>query len=198
MKNLFKSVVTLQACLLLSPLNLLAEEPTKEIKIESSNGDLVTAFPPKKGIVVYEWFNPECPFVKKIYKDNFMPKLQKEYVEKGVEWLVISSTNKSHQDFIPKEKRTELKAKFGIDKANMLYDEDGELGKTLGAKTTPNIMIYKDQVLAYSGAFDDSPDTDSNPAEAEHNYVKSALDSLLSGKPVEKEKTRPYGCSVKY
>jgi len=41
--------------------------------------------------VVLEWFNPECPFVKKHYGSDNMQKLQKEYTDKGVVWLTIDS-----------------------------------------------------------------------------------------------------------
>ncbi len=42
--------------------------------------------------VVLEWFNPECPFVKKHYGSGNMQKLQKEYTGKGVVWLSIDSS----------------------------------------------------------------------------------------------------------
>src|SRR4030088_1772085 len=41
--------------------------------------------------VVLEWFNPECPFVKKHYGSGNMQKLQDEYTSKGVVWLTIDS-----------------------------------------------------------------------------------------------------------
>src|SRR3982074_2553854 len=42
--------------------------------------------------VVLEWFNPECPFVKKHYGPGNMQKLQEEYTSKGVVWLSIDSS----------------------------------------------------------------------------------------------------------
>src|SRR6267378_8300568 len=41
--------------------------------------------------VVLEWFNPDCPFVKKHYGSGNMQKLQEEYTDKGVVWLTIDS-----------------------------------------------------------------------------------------------------------
>src|SRR5881397_2388567 len=41
--------------------------------------------------VVLEWFNPQCPFVKKHYGSDNMQKLQAEYTGKGVVWLTIDS-----------------------------------------------------------------------------------------------------------
>src|SRR5450755_2402251 len=42
--------------------------------------------------VVLEWFNPECPFVKKHYGSGNMQKLQKEYTGKGVVWFTVDSS----------------------------------------------------------------------------------------------------------
>src|SRR6266516_3198867 len=41
--------------------------------------------------VVLEWFNPECPFVKKHYGGGNMQKLQDQFTGKGVVWLTIDS-----------------------------------------------------------------------------------------------------------
>src|SRR6267143_5888662 len=41
--------------------------------------------------VVLEWFNPDCPFVKKHYGSGNMQKLQEEYTSKGIVWLTIDS-----------------------------------------------------------------------------------------------------------
>ena len=40
--------------------------------------------------VVLEWFNPECPFVKKHYGSGNMQKLQEQYTSKGVALLSIA------------------------------------------------------------------------------------------------------------
>ena len=43
-------------------------------------------------LVVLEWLNHECPFVKKHYSGGDMQKLQQEYTAKGVVWLSIISS----------------------------------------------------------------------------------------------------------
>src|SRR5438105_15112120 len=39
--------------------------------------------------IVLEWFNPQCPFVKKHYGGGNMQNLQKEFTDKGVVSLTI-------------------------------------------------------------------------------------------------------------
>src|SRR2546430_11782254 len=50
--------------------------------------------------VVLEWFNPECPFVKKHYGSDNMQKLQKDFTDKGVVWLSIDSSAEGKEGFL--------------------------------------------------------------------------------------------------
>ena len=50
-------------------------------------------------------------------------------------------------------------------------------------------VIDKAGKLVYDGAIDDKGST---------NYVADAVKAVLAGKPVKKNKTKAYGCSVKY
>jgi hypothetical protein len=59
-------------------------------------------------------------------------------------------------------------------------------------------VIAKDGTVAYEGAIDDKPSTDTADVAGAHNYVSAALDELMAGKPVSVTQTRSYGCSVKY
>src|ERR1700758_5800486 len=56
-----------------------------------ANGKTQSLSEYKGKYVVLEWFNPECPFVKKHYGSGNMQKLQKEFTDKGVVWLTIDS-----------------------------------------------------------------------------------------------------------
>jgi hypothetical protein len=58
-------------------------------------------------------------------------------------------------------------------------------------------VIAKDGTLVYDGAIDNEPDPFHNPLTAK-NYVSTAVNDLLAGKPVEVSQTKPYGCGVHY
>jgi hypothetical protein len=60
------------------------------------------------------------------------------------------------------------------------------------------IVIDKEGKVAYNGAIDSKATTEAADIEGSENYVVAALDAVLAGKPVEKAKTQPYGCGVKY
>jgi hypothetical protein len=70
------------------------------------------------------------------------------------------------------------------------------VGHAYGARTTPHMYVIDEKgVLRYAGAIDDDP---RGKSATPVNNVKTAVDALLSGKPVPESTTEPYGCSVKY
>src|SRR5256714_15478393 len=62
-----------------------------EFSAPDANGKTQSLSEYKGKYVVLEWFNPECPFVKKHYGGGNMQKLQDEFTGKGVVWLTIDS-----------------------------------------------------------------------------------------------------------
>ncbi len=150
----------------------------------------------KGKVIVLEWTNPNCPFVQRVYRDGIMNMAQKQYVEKGVVWLTINSTNKNHGDYESPESLKETFASWKAGFTALLMDTDSKVGKQFDAKTTPHMYIIdKEGTLVYNGAIDDDP---RGGKETTVNYVKDALDALLAGKAVTTSATKPYGCSVKY
>ncbi len=153
----------------------------------------------KGKIVVLEWINFDCPYVKKHYNSKNMQQLQEKYTKQDVVWIAICSSAPGKQgNFTKDEILDRIKqhdAKFNA----YLIDEDGKVGKTYGAKTTPHIFIIdKNGNLVYAGGIDDKPSKEIEDVKNAKNYVSKALDELLNGKPVSEQSAQPYGCSVKY
>jgi peroxiredoxin len=149
--------------------------------------------------VVLEWFNPECPFVKKHYGGNNMQNLQKEFTDKGVVWLTIDSSAPGTEGYLTSEQAEKIIGSWKIHHTALLLDPDGKVGRAYGAKNTPNMVIINPEgKIVYEGAIDSKATP--NPADipSSTNYVKVALDESMAGKPVSNPKTKPYGCSVKY
>ena len=149
--------------------------------------------------VVLEWFNPECPFVKKHYGGGNMQKLQGEYTSKGVVWLTIDSNAPGTEGSITPEQAQKIASSWNTHQTALLLDPEGKAGRAYGAKNTPNMVIINpDGKIAYEGAIDSKASP--NPADipSSTNYVKAALDESLAGKAVTTPQTKPYGCSVKY
>lgn len=149
--------------------------------------------------VVLEWFNYDCPFVKKHYSGGHMQALQKKYTDEGVAWLAICSSAPGKQGHNEAGPMAALVRERNVAATAVLLDPDGTVGRLYGAKTTPHIFIIDpDGRLIYQGAIDSVPSTDPADIPGAVNYVQVTLDAARAGKPVEKKITAPYGCSVKY
>jgi hypothetical protein len=80
-----------------------------------------------------------------------------------------------------------------------LMDEDGKIGKSYGARTTPHMYIVDGKgMLVYAGGIDSIPSASASDIPKATNYVKVSLSEIAGGKAVSNNVTRPYGCSVKY
>lgn len=173
-------------------------KPAPAFTLKNVDGKAVSLSDFKGKIVVLEWTNPGCPFVVGHYKNGNMPKLQKELTDKGVVWLAINSTNKNHKDYLTESEFKAQMAEWKANASHYLLDEDGKVGKAFGAKTTPHMFVIdKNGNLAYMGAIDDDRSTNGGK-DAKVNYVKKAVEELLSGKEVSEKVTKQYGCGVKY
>src|SRR3979409_2330293 len=149
--------------------------------------------------VVLEWFNPECPFVKKHYSGGHMQKLQEEYTGKGVVWLSIDSSAPGMEGSLTPDQAQKTMSEWKTKQTALLLDPEGKAGRAYGAKNTPDmIVINPEGKIVYEGAIDSKATP--NPADiaTSTNYVKVALEESLAGKTVSNANTKPYGCSVKY
>ena len=170
-----------------------------DFSLPDANGKTHSLSQYKGKYVVLEWFNPECPFVKKHYGSDNMQKLQTEYTSKGVVWLTIDSNAPGTEGNITPEQAQKITSSWKTHQTALLLDPDGKAGRAYGAKNTPHMVIINpDGKIAYEGAIDSKASP--NPADipSSMNYVKAALDESLAGKTVSTPQTKPYGCSVKY
>ncbi len=153
----------------------------------------------KDKVVVLEWVNFDCPFVKKHYSSKNMQKLQADYTGKDVVWLTVNSSAEGKQGYLEASKLGEKTTAEGSKATAVILDTDGAIGKAYAAKVTPHMMIIaKDGTLAYSGAIDSKPSTDAADIESADPIFANALDAVIDGKEVANAKNEPYGCGVKY
>jgi peroxiredoxin len=164
-----------------------------------ANGQTHSLSQYKGKYVVLEWFNPECPFVKKHYGSDNMQKLQEEYTGKGVVWLTIDSNATGTEGNLTAEQAQKVMNSWKTHQTALLLDPESNVARSYGAKNTPNMVVINPEgKIVYEGAIDSKATP--NPADipSSTNYVKAALDESLAGKPVSNAQTKPYGCSVKY
>jgi peroxiredoxin len=168
--------------------------PAPDFTLTSVDGKSVSLseFTAAGKTVVLEWFNPDCPFVKKHHmKHDTMKTTHAKYPD--VVWLAVNSGASGKQGH-GKERNAEAVKDYGITYP-VLLDEDGAVGRLYSAKTTPHMFVIHDGTLVYAGAIDDDRSPDKL---GETNYVVAALDAVLAGGDVAVPETKSYGCSVNY
>lgn len=173
----------------LSPDFTLGNEMGEKIKLADQRGKLV----------VLEWYNKDCPFVKKHYDSNNMQNLQKKWTNKGVAWFTIISSAKGKQGHLTEGEAALNKVASGSLATSILLDPSGNVGQMYGAKTTPHMYVLDQKgILIYQGAIDDSPGWEVEEIKTAKNHVDDVLGKLINGEKVKPASTQAYGCAVKY
>ena len=176
-----------------------AEEPavgkkTPGFTLKNYDGKTINLSDYKGKIVVLEWFNYECPFVKYHYKQkSTMVDLANKYRGKNVVWLAVNTTK-----HLTTEKNQDFARNHNVS-FPILDDRSGKVGRAYDTKSTPHMFIINTKgMIVYDGAIDNSPLGKAPEGEKLINYVDKALAELTAGKEVTTSKTKPYGCSIKW
>lgn len=149
--------------------------------------------------VVLEWYNHECPFVRKHYDSKNMQDLQQRYTGKDVVWFTVISSAEGKQGYFDAAGAAANLAKEAGSPTAVLLDPKGETGNAYGASTTPHMYILNtNHELVYMGAIDSVKSGNPDDIQNATNYVSRALDEMMEGKSVSQPVTTPYGCSIKY
>lgn len=174
-------------------------EPAPAFSVKTAAGETRSLADYAGKVVVLEWTNHDCPYVRKHYGSGNMQALQREATEDGVVWLTVISSAPGEQGYVQGPEARRIAEKAGAGPSDILLDPEGVMGRAYGAKTTPHMyVIDEDGRLVYMGGIDDRPTADPGDIKGARNYVAAALADLAAERPVAAASSRPYGCSVKY
>jgi peroxiredoxin len=145
-------------------------------------------------IVVLQWINYKCPVCVRVSeKTDVVKNMRTKLVEIDPD-IVHIAINSSY--FADAETTAGYLKNCELE-IPALMDTDGKVGHLYGAKTTPQMFVIDAEgVLRYSGAIND--DQRGSKGDDAMNYVVNAVSQIKSGSTVTPDKTKPYGCSVKY
>ncbi len=174
-------------------------KPAPDFTLPGQDGKPVKLSALKGSWVVLEWFNKDCPFVRKHYGSKNMQDLQKKYAAKGVKWLSVVSSKPGKQGHLTSAEAAAVLAEEGMSSTAILLDPKGDVGRLYQAKTTPHMYVVDPKgTLVFMGGIDDKPTADPKDIKGARNHVAAALDEGMAGKKISVPTTKPYGCSVKY
>jgi thiol-disulfide isomerase/thioredoxin len=210
-KNLITAGLLLAGLLLSVPVVKAEEHKTLEIgaaapafSLQGVDGKTYTLDSFKAGKLLVMVFTADhCPTAQ-AYEDRII-QLYNEYHPKGVEFVLISPNNPNavcleeigYSDL--GDSFDEMKIRARDKKFPMPYLYDGDKQETAiayGPTTTPHVFIFDSKrMLRYCGRIDEM---ESPYVEAKQHDAKNAIVALLEGKPVPVEKTKTFGCSIKW
>jgi len=144
-----------------------------------------------------------CPTAQ-AYEDR-IKKLTSDYKSKGVAVVAISPNDPQavrldelgYSDMSDTFEEMKIRARDKSYNFPYLYDGKTQAVTTAyGAVATPHLFIFDNQrKLRYAGRFDDS---EKKPKQVKSSDAINAIEAILAGKKVPVEKTRAFGCSVKW
>jgi len=170
-----------------------------EFKGTDSNGAQHSLSQYRGKWVVLEWANQGCPYEQKHYQSGNMEALQKEWTGKGIVWLSVISSAPGQQGYVTPAQENDYLKRMKASPTAAILDPTGVIGHLYSAKTTPHMFVIDPSgKVVYQGAIDDQPTPDPSSLKGARNYLSEALTAAMAGKPVVKQTTAPYGCSVKY
>ncbi|MFN8206921.1 MAG: redoxin family protein [Bacteroidales bacterium] len=137
--------------------------------------------------------------------ENRILRLYADFHEKGVGFVLVSP---NHPDAVCLEELgysdlgdsfDEMKKRAAEKRFPMPYLYDGEkqeMAHAYGPTTTPHVFIFdRERKLRFCGRIDEM---ESPYEEAKQHDTRNAIQALLEGQPVPVEKTKTFGCSIKW
>ena len=99
-------------------------EKAPQFSLKNLDGKMVNLSDYRGKVVVLEWINEGCPFVKGHYELGDIQKLQRDYSAKGVVWLTINSTRPDHPEAYNASMSKEQLTAWHSAATDNLMDED--------------------------------------------------------------------------
>ena len=143
-----------------------------------------------------------CPYVKHVAPQ--LAQLGKDYTDKGVGFIAISSNDAANYPDDSPAKMKEEKASRGYT-FPYLHDESQAVAKAYTAACTPDFFLFDgDLKLVYRGQLDETRPSRISSGVYDHTNkptgkeLRAAIDAVLTGQPVTSEQRPSIGCNIKW
>lgn len=173
--------------------------PAPDFALPDQDGDLRRLADFRGKVVVLEWTNHDCPYVRKHYGSTSMQALQRLAAERGVTWLTIASSPPGEQGHVTGAQAKELTASRNAAPAAVLLDHRSAAARAYRATVTPHMFVISaDGVLRYMGGIDSIRSTRVEDVPRAEPFLRNAMLAVVEGRPVAQASTQAYGCVIKY
>jgi peroxiredoxin len=150
-------------------------------------------FRDKKALLVM-FICRHCPYVRHVQAE--LAKLGRDYANRSLGMVAISSNDAAaYPDDAPDSLR-EMAAELGF-VFPYSYDESQLVARAYAAACTPDFFLFDgDRRLVYRGQLDDSRPSNGKPVTGRD--LRSAMDAVLAGRPVDENQIPSLGCNIKW
>ena len=135
-----------------------------------------------------------CPYV--VHVDQELAKIGRDYLNTGLGILAISSNDPAGYPDDAPPRLKEMAQRLGFT-FPFCHDETQEVAKAYRAACTPDFYLFdRDRRLVYHGQLDDSRPSNGKPVTGRD--LRTAIQAVLTGKPVDGPQRPSIGCSIKW
>ena len=181
-------------------LEIGAKAPLTGLSMDdvSGRGISLDEIKKKNGLLVIFSCNT-CPFVvgngeKSEGWQNRYPEIGDIAGKNDIGFVLVNPNEKTRSSGDSME---DMKRQYDANNYNGYYvlDKDHKLADAFGAKTTPHVYLFdQDMKLIYKGAIDDNV---SRRNEVKEPYLINAINNHIKKQPIDPNSTRQLGCSIK-
>jgi len=150
-------------------------------------------------VVVLEFTNHDCPYVRKHYNSDNMQGLQRDAASRNIVWLSMAASPAGEQGHVTGAQAKALTASRNAAPTAVLLDHRSQAARAYAATTTPGMyVIDAEGRLRYMGAIDSIRSARVEDVARAEPFLRDAMIAVREGRPVERAVTPPYGCVIKY
>jgi peroxiredoxin len=166
--------------------------PAPDFELPATDGESHSLSGSDAAATVVYWTCNHCPYAL-AWQDRIHA-VARDFDSRGVRTLAINSNDAERYPADSPEAMAERAAAEQWSHP-YLHDESQEVARAWGAEKTPHVFVLdSDLVVRYEGAPDGDYDDESRNAE----WLREALEAVLSGAQVPRPKTEPVGCTIKW
>ncbi len=167
-------------------------EPAPDFELPATDGESHSLSGSGAAATVVYWTCNHCPYAL-AWQDR-MHAVARDFEGRGVRTLAINSNDAERYPADSPEAMAERVAAEDWSHP-YLHDESQEVARAWGAEKTPHVFVLDSELaVRYEGAPDGDYDDESLDAE----WLREALDAVLSGVQVPRPQTEAVGCTIKW
>jgi peroxiredoxin len=135
-----------------------------------------------------------CPYVEHV--EHELAKIGRSYTSTGLGIIGISSNDPVQYPDDAPPRLKEMAERLGFT-FPFCFDETQDVAIAYAAACTPDFYLFdRERQLVYRGQLDDSRPGNNKPVTGRD--LRTAIDAVLAGKPVDSKQKASVGCSIKW